>query len=49
MASGTYVRDAADLGALEVMVVELLDGGSKISGSLVLDEAVKSQSKCLNT
>ena len=35
----TCIRDAADVGALEIVVVKLLDGGSKIGRCLVFNEA----------
>lgn len=33
----TNVRDTANIGSLELRVVELLDGGGQVSSSLVLD------------
>lgn len=35
----THVRDAGDRAALEVVSVELLDGGSEVGCGLVLDES----------
>lgn len=43
MARSAYVRNAAHGGALEVMVVELLDRSRKVGGCLVFNEAENRQ------
>lgn len=43
IAQATHVGDAVDWRALELAVVELIDGGGQVGGGLVLDEAEKCQ------